>query len=205
MFSQIRRLTSFIDSGEGGTLAWVNPSNVGASDNQYATVSFPNAGVSVSNWLHCTVAGPTPLSIPSDATGITITLAIEGHASQAAVMNYEALMLIGGIREVDFIGQGLWASSDEIKTHPPVSDVLLTPAVINNPANGIAFQFQSTNLDGLSTVIASLDDMIITVDYESSSEDHASLSPTVFAAMPANKAHLILPNNKSHLTILDQR
>lgn len=169
MPSQTRRFTSFVDSGEGGTLAWANPSNVGASDNAYATVSAPGSGFPLSNWLHCTVAGPTPFAIPSGATNISAVLEIEGHGSAALKVSYEALFLLDGVRQVDFTTQGLFATSDEIKVHPAVTDALLTPENLNDPANGIAFQFQFYSLDGLSTVIASLDDMVLTISYDTTS------------------------------------
>ncbi len=163
------RPTSFVDSGEGGTLAWVNPSNAGASDNAYATVSASVSGFSLGRWLHCTVSAPV-LSIPVDATNIAIILQIEGHASDFQLVGYEALMLLDGVREVDFASVGYVPTSDQLLMSPPVSDARITPAKLNNPANGIALQFNFggfSGLDGLSTVIGSLDDMQITIAYDS--------------------------------------
>lgn len=167
------RPTSFVDSGEGGTLAWVNPSNAGASDNAYATVSAAVSGFPLSMWLYCTVlkkSDGSPLAIPVDATNIALTLQIEGHASLALAASYEATMLIDGDLVVGMATQGFFATSDEIKIHPAASDALLTPANLNDSDNGIAFQFQYYNLDGLSTVVGSLDDMQITISYDSATE-----------------------------------
>ncbi len=178
MPSQTRRFTSFIDSGEGGTLALVNPSNVGASDNQYMTASTSASGFPLSRFLHCTIADP-PFSIPLGATNITLDLAVEGHASDLNLVSYLASMLLDGVREVDLATAGYFSTSDSVLTSPfPTSDVRITPAKLNDPANGVAFQFQfggMSGLDGLSTVIGLLDDMTLTVNYDLPSTTNSNI------------------------------
>lgn len=163
MTTQTRRPTSFVDAGSGGTLAWSNPSNAGQSDDAYATVQTSSAGVVLSRWLYCTVCG---FSIPSDALNLSLTCTVERKANLTPFVFCDPYTMLNGAVADALGAAGNFTTSDAVESHNSVlADANLTPALVNQSNFGVAIRLSFHDGDGVTPVIASIDDVVLEISY----------------------------------------
>lgn len=163
MPSQTRRPSTIADAGTGGTLSWTNPSNAGATDGAYASVSF-SGNEATSNWLYCSGFG---VSSPTDATNRALVLYVVRKATVASRVLIDPYILFGGTVQNDSIGAGgYFTTSDATETHFSLDLSGYTPAQINGSGFGIALRVEFHNDFNTSDCIAYVDDIYFTYSYD---------------------------------------
>lgn len=163
MPSQTRHASTVADAGTGGTLSWNNPGNAVTSNDGYATVSF-SGSEAISNWLYLSNFGFT---IPSDATNVIANLFIERKADVALRVELDPAVLLDGEAQNDSFGAaGFFTTSDVVETHFPLDLSAYTPAQINSSGFGVAFRLEFHNDFNADDVVASVDDVYLTISYE---------------------------------------
>jgi len=175
MTAQTKSPTVFSDAGTGGTLSWTTPSNAGASDNAYASVSF--SGIeATSNWLFLSGFG---FSIPTDATERVLTLSTERKATVALRVEDDPYILLCGTVQNDSIGSGgFFPASDAVYVHFPLDLSGYSPAQINSSGFGIAVRLEFHSDFNTTNATGYIDAIQATISYASSTAISASLGGT---------------------------
>jgi hypothetical protein len=153
----------------GPTADWVNPNNITASNNTYATVSlsFGSVFTEVSDFLR---ADQFAFDIPAFSTIDGIIATVERKASSAStIIDYAVQPLKNGTVPVGYEDKstgGSWSTTEGFVTYGSTTDlwgVTWTPNDINNAGTGFAIRCEYTPAYGSAT--AYVDAMYMTVYY----------------------------------------
>lgn len=155
---------SAADTGSG-TTAWVNPGNAVSSNNTYATCALELVGDQESEFIKITNFG---FSIPAGAIIGTISAAYERKADASGITDFICKLIVGGSLVGNNMATGTaWPTSESAAN--PVTFAAgsrgyePTAAEINASTFGVALCIASSEI---LTRTASLDDLILTVNYE---------------------------------------
>lgn len=155
--------TSGTDDASAGTVIWLHPGNITASDVVYSTSVLPAAGVTT----HYLKALTFNFSIPARATISGIQLEINRHylaGSGAPADVTVSLVRAGTIESTNKAGVG-WATTDRYDSFGGASDLWSaswTPSDINDANFGAVL---STQWSGISGTTLSVDHYRMTVTY----------------------------------------
>lgn len=166
MPTQVRRPTSITTLSGGSSIAWTSASNAIGDDGLYATCQTALVGPTQSQWLMMTVCG---FSIPSDATNIALYYSCKRKASGANNVNTEPYTIEGGSIAQSLGALGHWTTSDHTETTVFPLTTGLTYSLLNASDFGLAIRVTFDNGDGVTPVIASIDDCYLTATYDSAS------------------------------------
>lgn len=144
-----------------GTVAWVNPGNITASDNTWATCGL--GGGQVSLWLVATNFDFS--SIPNDAVIVSVTGTVEASYTTGTGVNWTAAQLVvaNAVAGTQLaISQALTASDANYTVDLSQGAVgyQITPTLLKTSTTGFA-----VSMTGVGAVLGRVDAMWLTVEY----------------------------------------
>jgi hypothetical protein len=150
----------------GSNQTWINPGNVAASDNTYATFGNLTGGAGVyTDYLQATGFN---FSIPNGATISGIVVEVERSDPNFRTADYSIRIVKGGtIGSTDKSSGAIYPSSDSYQAYGNAGDLwgeTWTAADINDPGFGVAIAAERTSAGG--TAAGQVDNIRITVFYD---------------------------------------
>jgi hypothetical protein len=160
--------------GPSSATGWTSSTNVGSSNDSYATVSIAGSGSSAN--LNTSSFG---VAVPSNATVTGIRARIERKASATASLSDMDVYLLKAGNQVgnDKAAAGTWGTTDATVTYGSSTDLwgtTWTPAEVNASTFGLRLKVQNANA---SSRTASVDYMELTVYYSIPSKIGTSATP----------------------------
>ncbi len=145
----------------GGTIPWVNPGNVTASDNTYAT-QVVSLTASDNAYLDCTNFG---FAIPTDSSIDSIKVEIEKKSSDVFLNDDTVQLLKAGARvgTNNFKNGSQWPTGDTyVAYNNGLWGTTWTPAEVNDTSFGVSIRAKGYVFSGST---ASIDHVRITITY----------------------------------------
>jgi hypothetical protein len=165
------------DNAGIGTVAWVNPGNAKASDNAYATATFPEPGGAAES--HYLLLKKFAFAIPAEAEVTGVTVSVERHGttggSASTVADNYIKLVKGGV--IGGKTKGLaytWPSADTVQLYGGSTDLwgnTLTPADVNAEGFGVAISAR-IGTEAKKTPAAFIDAITITVYYTETKDEN---------------------------------
>lgn len=162
METQTQRPTVITALGSGGTLLWSDTANAVTADGNAATVHTSLGGNVVSRWLLLTGFGFTTSGAILDYD-LFIRRKISASVPGLAVYSDPYLYENGAITQS--LGSAGNYSTSYATENPLLVPSGLTAATCNASNSGIALRIQYENGDGVTDVIASIDDLYVTIAF----------------------------------------
>ena len=147
-------------------IAWTNTSNIGASDNNYATVELPHGGFSA-----CLDMTDLGFNLPACAELSGIEVSLESfYQGVSEIADVTVKLLNSSGNEVGLNkANGNWSHTESIRTYGGVSDMwgtLLDVNDINHANFGVRLQVRARSVGALDTIrTAFIDHLKVIVHY----------------------------------------
>lgn len=172
----------------GSNQTWINPGNISASDNTYAT--FGNLVGGAGAYTDYLVATGFGFSIPGGATISGIVVEVERSDPNLRTADYRIRIVKGGtIGTTDKSGSAIYPSSDSYQAYGNAGDLwgeTWTSADINASGFGVAIAAQRTSAGG--TTAGQVDHIRITIFYD-------------FTVLPVNLISFNAVNNNNKVDV----
>lgn len=179
--TQVRRPASITTISGGSSIAWTSASNALGDDGLYATCQSAAVGPVQSYWLMMTVCG---FSIPSDASSLSLYYSCRRKCSAESRVNTEPYTIESGSVAQSLGSLGHWTTSDATETTVFPLTTGLSYSLLNATDFGLAIRVTFDGGDGVTPVIAYIDDAYLTVTYDS------DVVPTALSGLSGIRSYL---------------
>jgi len=171
MPSQGPRFGATITDNSGvGSIAWTNPTNAGATDDAYTTITFPSGAAAISHYLKVV---NFKFGIPRNVQiqGIQVEVEKKSDTDGSDFMSDSEVKLVGGegsIYDTDRSKTGSWSTTEGFVTYGGPRDLwgttIWTSTLIND--NRFGMVIAASVPSNSAQVIGSIDSVRITIFYD---------------------------------------